>query len=99
MYLEVWRVPPLRGVGGSINAAFGLAAQLLEVVLLSSVSSLIRHLPVGEFLTWPLSVFASLVLWTSVPWLLLDRRVHWRRLLPGGALAAVCVAAYSVRPA
>ena len=96
MYLEVWRVPPRPGVGGSINAAFGLAALLLELVLLSSLSSLIRHLPLGNLLTYPLSILASLVLWTSVPWLLLDRRVHWRRLLPGGALAAVCAAGYSV---
>jgi membrane protein len=96
MYLVVWRVPPRAGVGGSINAAFGLAALLLEVGLLSSLSSLIRHLPQGNLLTYPLSILASLVLWTSVPWLLLDRRVHWRRLLPGGALTAVCAAVYSV---
>lgn len=96
MYVVVWRVPPRAGVGGSVNAAFGLAALLLEVGLLSSLSSLIRHLPLGNVLTYPLSILASLVLWTSVPWLLLDRRVHWRRLLPGGALAALCAGVYSV---
>src|SRR6476469_4868236 len=96
MYLAVWRVPRRAGVGGSINAAFGLAALLLEVGLRSSLSSLIRHLPLGNVLTYPLSILASLVLWTSVPWLLLDRRVHWRRLLPGGALAALCAGVYSV---
>jgi membrane protein len=36
------------------------------------------------------------LLWTSVPWLLLDRRIRWRRLLPGGVLTAVCTAIYGV---
>jgi membrane protein len=31
-----------------------------------------------------------------VPWLLLDRRIPWRRLLPAGALAAVCVSVYGI---
>ena len=28
-----------------------------------------------------------MVLWTSIPWLLLNRRVAWQRLLPAGLLA------------
>ena len=44
----------------------------------------------------PITVVASLVLWTSVPWLLLDRRLPWRRLLPGGVLAAAGSALYGV---
>jgi membrane protein len=44
----------------------------------------------------PISVLASLVLWTSVPWLLLDRRIPWRRLLPGGALAAAGSGVYGI---
>ena len=36
------------------------------------------------------------MLWTSVPWLLLDRRIPWRRLLPAGALTATGASLYGV---
>jgi membrane protein len=36
------------------------------------------------------------VLWTSIPYLLLDRQVHWRRLLVGGAMSATGTALYAV---
>lgn len=94
MYLQAWRLPPRSGIRGSVNAALGLAALLLEIILLSAVLSVLRSLPLGQVLSWPVSLVTSLILWTSVPWLLLDRRVHWRRLLPGGALAAACASCY-----
>ena len=94
MYQQAWQMEPRKGVRGSMNAALGLAALLLEIILLSSVLSLLRGLPLGDVLAWPVSILTSLVLWTSVPWLLLDRQIHWRRLLPGGALAALCASCY-----
>ena len=96
MYQDAWRLPPRAGVRGSLNALFGLAALVLEIYLLSAVLSLLRGWSFGPVVTWPLSVMTSLVLWTSVPWLLLDRRIHWRRLLPAGALTGLCAALYSV---
>lgn len=94
MYLRAWGVERSPGMRGSVNAVLGLAVLLLEILLLSAVVSSLRSLPFGSLVAWPVSVLASLVLWTSVPWLLLDRRVHWRRLLPGGALAGVCASVY-----
>jgi membrane protein len=41
-----------------------------------------------------MSTIAGFVLWTSVPYLLLDRRIAWRRLLPGGAVAGIAVSLY-----
>jgi uncharacterized membrane protein YvlD (DUF360 family) len=35
-------------------------------------------------------------LWTSIPYLLLNRQVHWRRLAFGGLVAAIATTAYSV---
>ena len=96
MYQDAWRLPPRTGMRNSVNALLGLAALVLEIYLLSSVLSLLRGLSFGPLITWPLSVVTSLLLWTSVPWLLLDRRIDWRRLLPAGALAAVCAGLYSV---
>jgi uncharacterized BrkB/YihY/UPF0761 family membrane protein len=96
MYLQAWRLEPIRGVRGSLNATVGLAALLLEIGLLSLARRLVEGLPLGWVVGGPLSVLASLVLWTSVPWLLLDRRIAWRRMLPAGALTAVAASLYGV---
>jgi membrane protein len=96
MYLQAWDLPPRSGVTGSLNAAFGLGALLTEVGLLYLARTFVQALPFDWLLAAPLSVLASLVLWTAVPWLLLDRRIPWRRLLPAGALAAVCVSVYGI---
>ncbi|HEU4947661.1 MAG TPA: YhjD/YihY/BrkB family envelope integrity protein [Kribbella sp.] len=94
MYLLAWRLEPRAGIRGSLNAAVGLAALLIEFGLLYLLRSLVRRLPSEWVLGAPLTALASLILWTSVPWLLLDRRIRWRRLLPTGALAAVCASVY-----
>ena len=96
MYLQAWGLEPRTGPRGSFNAALGLTVLLLEIALLAAARSLVRQLPADWVLGAPLLAFASLVLWTSVPWLLLDRRVHWRRLLPAGALAAIGTSVYGV---
>lgn len=96
MYSQAWRVDLRPGVRGSFNAALGLGALLLEVALLALARSLVRELPLDWVLGAPVSLAASLLIWTSIPYLLLDRRVRWRRLLPGGTIAAVCASAYGV---
>jgi membrane protein len=60
------------------------------------VRSLVSELPFDRATGAPVAIVASLVLWTSVPWLLLDRRIAWRRLLPAGALTAVGASIYGV---
>ncbi len=96
MYLQAWRLEPLPGIRASLNAASGLAALVVEVALLSLVRRLVENVPFEWALGGPAALLASLVLWTSVPWLLLDRRIAWRRLLPAGALTAVCSGIYGV---
>lgn len=96
MYLTAWRLPPVPGLRGPINAMLGLAVLLIEVSLLSLVRTLVRALPFEWPLAVPLSLGASLLLWTSIPWLLLDRRVAWRRLLPAGFLAGTGSSLYGV---
>ena len=96
LYLQAWRLPPATGVRRSLNAAFGLAALIIEITLLYFARKLIGALPISGVLSWALACLASLVLWTSVPWLLLDRRISWRRLLPSGVLAAIGTACYGV---
>lgn len=99
MYRQAWHLeglPGVVGLRGSLNATLGLSALLVELALLALVRTLIGLLPGDWLLGVPLSLLASLVLWTSIPWLLLDRRVHWRRLLPGGLMAAACATAYGI---
>jgi membrane protein len=95
MYQDAWRLPPRRGVRGSLNAALALAVLLVELGLLFLVRTLVGALPAGWALGGTISVLGSLLLWTTVPWLLLDRRVPWRRLVPTGALTAVCAGVYA----
>lgn len=96
LYLQAWRLEPRPGLRGTLSAAFGLAALLVEIALLSLVAALVGRLPFDWAFGPVLSAVASLTLWTSIPWLLLDRRVAWRRLLPTGVLAAACGALYGL---
>ena len=96
MYVEAWRLPPLRGVRGSLHAAMGLTVLLVEMTLLYFVRSFVRSVPFEWALQLPLSWAAGVVLWTTIPWLLMNRRIPWRRLLPGGALTAILASLFSL---
>ncbi|MGE5763625.1 MAG: YhjD/YihY/BrkB family envelope integrity protein [Mycobacterium leprae] len=96
MYLQAWQLERRPGLRGSLNATLGPAVLVVEIGLLNVARTLIHGLPLHHALGWTVSVLAGLVLWTSVPWLLLDRRIRWRRLLPAGALAAVSASAYGL---
>jgi membrane protein len=96
MYVQAWRLPQTTGLRNSLNAFIGLAALVAELALLYFARSLVGLLPFGWLIGVPVGIAANVLLWTSVPWLLLDRRLGWRRLLPGGVLTAACAAAYGV---
>jgi membrane protein len=96
MYQDAWQLPPRRGVKGSLNAALALAVLLVEVGLLILIRTLVGALPAGWALSGTISVLGSLLLWTAIPWLLLDRRVSWRRLVPTGVLTATCAGVYAL---
>ncbi|MGY1729053.1 YhjD/YihY/BrkB family envelope integrity protein [Geodermatophilus sp. SYSU D01062] len=99
MYEQAWRLPPRAGLRGSVDALLGIAALLLEIVLLSFLHGLVAPGAVPRVLGWTGHLLANWLLWTSIPWLLLGGRLAWRRLLPTGALAAVCSALYAVATA
>jgi membrane protein len=96
MYLKAWHLDPLPGVRGSFNTFLGLAALLLDITLLALARSLVRALPFDWLLGVPISLVSGLLLWISIPWLLLDGRVNWRRLVPAGVIATVCSGVYSL---
>ncbi|MGY1802189.1 YhjD/YihY/BrkB family envelope integrity protein [Blastococcus sp. SYSU D00922] len=89
MYLQAWRLDAAPGVGHAIDAALGLAVLVAGIAVLSGARAL-----AGPGLQVPASLVAGLVVWTTLPWLLLHRRIGWRRLVPGGALTAVGTSVY-----
>ena len=96
MYQQAWRLTPRPGVGHTAHAALGLAALLLGIALLYTARGLVDQLPLSGVLLLIVSASSSFLLWTSVPWLLLDRRLAWRRLVPGGVLTMICTTAYGI---
>ncbi len=95
MYRAAWDQQKT-GVRGNLFAGMGLLALLAEVVLLYLVLSLVRDLPADWLTLLPVSILAGVVPWTSVPYLLLNRQVYWRRLLFAGVLTSTAMAVYSM---
>ena len=94
-YLAAWDRPK-PGRRGALSAALGLFALLAEVLALYTIQGLFVHLPFAWLLAVPLSAATGLLLWTSIPYLLMDRQVHWRRLLVGAGVTAIATALYGV---
>ena len=97
MYLEAWQLPRAPGVRASLYAAVALGALILELALLSFIRSLLREIPFDWAAGLTGSLLSSVVVWTSIPWLLLNRRVAWQRLLPAGILAGGLSTAVGLR--
>lgn len=98
-YLDAWELPRIGGLRNSVDALLGLLALVGGVLLLAGARTLWAALPSGWVLGMPLTGVGTLALWTSVAWLLLDRRVPWSRMLPTGLLVAGCTAVYSAASA
>ena len=84
------------GFRSGVYSTLGLAVMLVEVFILYGVRALVAYLPLSWLFTLPFALVTGVILWTSIPYLLLNRQVHWRRLVFGGVLAAIATAAYSV---
>lgn len=95
MYQDAWRLGGVAGVRGKLTMFVGLGALLLQIALLYLARSALRSLPMDWLLSVTGSLLAGFVLWIGIPWLLLDGRLHWRRLVPSAVLASLCGAAYS----
>jgi membrane protein len=79
---------------GNVLAVVALVALLVEFIAVYAIMSLVHTLPADWLLALPLAVLTGLVPWTSIPFLLLDRDVYWRRLLVTGGLTALAMAIY-----
>ena len=94
MYRAAWEQQKA-GVRGNLYAALGLLVLVVELMILYGITALVRHLPFDWLVILPVSIALGLLPWTSIPYLLLDRQVYWRRLLVAGGLAATCMAGFS----
>ncbi|HEX5086286.1 MAG TPA: YhjD/YihY/BrkB family envelope integrity protein [Nocardioides sp.] len=88
MYRSAWDQEKA-GVRGGLFAALGLCALLAEMLVLVAVREFVRTLALYWLWIVPISIATGLVLWTSIPYLLLNRQVHWRRLLAAGGATAL----------
>lgn len=95
MYRTAWEEEKAR-VRSGLYAALGLFTLLAEVLILYGARTLVRQLPLNWLITLPLSLVTGVALWTSIPYLLLNRVVHWRRLLAGGIVASIGTAVYAL---
>jgi uncharacterized BrkB/YihY/UPF0761 family membrane protein len=95
MYRQAWGREK-QGVRSGLFAALGLVTMLAEVLVLYALRGLFRNLPLAWLLTFPLAAATGLLLWTSIPYLLLNREVHWRRLLAVGGVSAIGTSLYGV---
>ena len=84
------------GIRSGVYSTLGLIVMLVEVFVLYALRALVAYLPLTWLFSLPLAIVTGAMLWTSIPYLLLNRQVHWRRLVFGGVVAAIATAAYSV---
>jgi membrane protein len=93
MYRAAWDQENA-GVRSGLFAALGLVVLIVEVLVAYAARSLFREFPPDWLWALPVTFVTGLVLWTSIPYLLLNRQVHWRRLLFAGATAAAATTAF-----
>jgi membrane protein len=90
LYVRAWRLEKL-GLRGNLWGLLWLAAFIAYWSLQPAIVGL-----VDGVLAFALSLALSTALWLCTPWLLVARRVSWRRLLPQAFLAAVGLAALAI---
>jgi len=95
MYRAAWHQEKV-GLRSTAFATLGLLVLLVEVGVAYGIRVFVSRFPLEWLWALPISAATGLVLWTSIPYLLLDRRVHWRRLLVGGTASGVAMAIFAV---
>jgi len=95
MYRAAWRREQA-GIRSALFATLGLAALILEFVVAYGIREFTTLFPFEWLWAIPISLVTGLVLWTSIPYLLLERQLHWRRLLVAGGSAAVGMTIFAI---
>ena len=90
MYVRAWRLEPL-GVRGNLWGLVWLAVFIAFWSLQPAIVELFDGI-----VSFVVALALSTLLWLWTPWLLLAKRIPWRRLLPQAFLNAVGLAAVAV---
>jgi membrane protein len=94
-YEAAWRLPAI-GVRGTLNGVTAVGLLISSLLVLSLLLGLLRHVPAGSVFAFVLRVVLSTGIWLLLQFLLLSRRIRFRRLLPGSVVAGIGGAALSV---
>ena len=94
MYLDIWRLPAQQ-FEAIVRRFLWVASFVLFTAVLSPIRDFTQRndLPISGLTA---SFVFSAVLWVWTPYLLLGRRLPWRRLAPTGLLTVAAVAIYSI---
>jgi uncharacterized membrane protein YvlD (DUF360 family) len=84
------------GVRSTLYAGIGLIAFTVMTGLSFVLRELASRFPPQWLWTIPLSAAIGLVLWTCIPYFMLEREVHWRRLLATGAASAAGMTIFAI---
>jgi len=95
MYRAAWGREQA-GIRSALFATLGLGALVLEFVVAYGIREFTTLFPFEWLWAIPISLVTGLALWTSIPYLLLERQLHWRRLLVAGAAASVGMTIFSI---
>jgi membrane protein len=95
MYRAAWGREQA-GIRSALFATLGLVALVLEFLVAYGIREFTTLFPFEWLWAIPISLVTGLVLWTSIPYLLLERQLHWRRLLVAGAAAAVGMTIFAI---
>lgn len=88
IYEAAWQLPP-RGLRGTLGGLAALGLLLTQILLLSLLAGFLHSAPASSVLTLAVRSVVSVALWLALQYLLLGRRVAWRRLIPGAVAAGV----------
>ena len=76
------------GVKGQVFGLGGVAAILVELLLLSLIGTIIKG-AVGGVFHLVVRLIVAMAFWLIISWLLVGKRVAWRRLVPGAIVSGV----------
>ena len=95
MYRAAWG-RERAGMRSTLYAGLGLIAFIVMASLSFLVRELTSRFPLEWVWTTLLSAAIGLVLWTCIPYFMLERQVHWRRLLATGGASAVGMTIFAI---
>ncbi|MEU7906512.1 YhjD/YihY/BrkB family envelope integrity protein [Actinoplanes sp. NPDC049118] len=85
-YEAAWQLPAI-GVRGTLNGVTAVGLLISSLLVLSLLVGMLRQVPAGTLFAVVLRVVMSTGIWLLLQFLLLSRRIPFRRLLPGSIVA------------